>query len=79
MSEAIQGQTLKNLKVKAGFIENVGLNGSTVCFKIGLYKCLKNFPALKSSSLPLHYFRNNFKLIKIDSNSTQSENFQSTR
>ena len=34
MSETIQGQTLKNLKGKAGFIENVGLNRSTVFLKL---------------------------------------------
>ena len=55
---------LKKFNEKEGFIENVGLGRSTVYFKIGLYKCLKKFPALKNSSLSSHCFRNNFKLIK---------------
>ena len=55
---------LKKFEDKAGFIENAGLRRSTIYFKIGLYKRLKNFPALKNSSLSLHYFRNNLKLIK---------------
>ena len=32
--------------------------------KIGIYKCLKTFPALKNLSVSSHYFRNHFKLIK---------------
>ena len=31
-----------------GFIENVGQSRPTVYFKIGLYKCLKKFPAQKT-------------------------------
>ena len=48
--EAIQGQMLKKIKDKEGFIENVGLSRSTVYFKIVLYKCLKKFLAKKNSS-----------------------------
>ena len=55
---------LKKFKDKEGFIENLGLSRSTVYFKIGLYTCLKKFPALKNSSLSSHYYRNNFKSIK---------------
>ena len=52
---------LKKLKDKEGFIENVGLSRSTIYFKIGRYKWLKKFPALKNSSFSSHYF----KLIKM--------------
>ena len=55
---------LKKFKDKEGFIENVELSRSVVYFKIGFYKCLKKFPALKNSSSSSHYLRNNFKLIK---------------
>ena len=51
---------LKKFKDKEGFIENVVLSRSTIYFKIGLYKWLKEFPTLKNSSLSSHYFRNNF-------------------
>ena len=37
---------LKEFKDKNRFIEIVGLNRSTVYFKIRLYKYLKTFPAL---------------------------------
>ena len=46
--EAIQGQILKNFKDKEGFIENVGLGRCTIYLKIGLYKCLERFQALKN-------------------------------
>ena len=36
----------------------------TVNFKTGLYKFLQKYPALKSSTLSSHYFKNNFKEIK---------------
>ena len=62
--ESIQGQVLKNFKDTKEFVENVGLSQSTIYFKIGLYKFLKKYPALKNSSLSSHYFRNNFRMIK---------------
>lgn len=40
------------------------LSRATVYFKIGLYKCLKKFAALRNSSLSSHDFRNNFKFIQ---------------
>ena len=55
---------LKKFKNKEGVIEIVGLSRSTVCFKIGFYKCWKKFPALKNSNSSSHFLRNNFKLIK---------------
>ena len=61
--EKIQGQMLKRLKDTKGFDENVGLSQSTIYFKIGLYRFLKKYPALKNSTLLSHYFRNNFEMI----------------
>ena len=69
--ETKQGQMLKTFKEKERLIENVELSRSTVHFKIGLHKRLRKFPALKNSSLSSHYFRNNFKLIKIVCNSNE--------
>ena len=69
--EAKQRQMLKTFKEKERLIENVELSRSTVHFKIGVHKCLREFPALKNSSLSSHYFRNNFKLIKIVCNSNE--------
>ena len=62
--ESIQGQMLEKFKDSEGIVENVGISRSTIYFKIGLYKFLKKYPALKTSSLSSHYFRNNFKMIK---------------
>ena len=62
--ESTQGQVLKNFKDTKEFVENVGLSQSTIYFKIGLYKFLKKYLALKNSSLSSHYFRNNFRMIK---------------
>ena len=62
---------LKKFKDKEGLIEIVGLSRSTVCFKTGLYKYFKKFPALKNSRLSSQYFRNNFKLIKTVGNSNE--------
>ena len=45
---------LKTFKDTEGFVENVGLSRSTIYFKIGLYKFLKKYPALKNSSLYHH-------------------------
>ena len=56
---------LKKFKDTEGFVENVRLSRSTIYFKIGPYKFLKKYPALKNSSLSSHYFRNNFKMNKI--------------
>ena len=69
--ETKQGQMLKTFKEKERLIENIELSKSTVHFKIGLCKRLRKFPALKNSSLSSHYFRNNFKLIKIVCNSNE--------
>ena len=69
--ETKQGQMLKTFKEKERLIENVELSKSTVHFKIGLRKRLRKIPDLKNSSLSSHYFRNNFKLIKIVCNSNE--------
>ena len=55
---------LKKFKNTEEFVENVGLSQLTTHFKIGLYKFLKKYPALKNSSLSSHYFRYSFKMIK---------------
>ena len=46
---SIQGHILKKLKCSKGFVENVGISRSTIYFKIGLYKFLKKYLALKNS------------------------------
>ena len=57
----VQGNTTTD----AEKFENIeGLSRSTYNFKIGFYKCLKTFPALKNSILSLHIIRNRFKRIK---------------
>ena len=55
---------LKMFKDTEGFVGNVGLSRPPIFFKIGFYKFLKKYQALKNSSLSSHYFRNNFKMIK---------------
>ena len=40
---AVQGQMLKKFKDMEDFIENEGLSRSTIYFKTGFYKFLKNF------------------------------------
>ena len=55
---------LKKFRDTEGFVENIELSWSTIYFKIGLYKFLKKYPALKNATLSSHYFRNNFKTIK---------------
>ena len=55
---------LKKFRDTEEFVENVKLSWSTTDFKIGLYKYLKKYPALKNSNTSSHYFRNHFKMIK---------------
>ena len=56
---------MKKFKDTEHFFDNVGQSGLTICFKISLYKFLKKYPLLKKSTLPLSYFKNNFKAIKV--------------
>ena len=56
---------LKNVKDSEEFVKNTGISRLTTYFKIGLYKFFKIYTALKNSILSSHYFRSNFKIIKI--------------
>ena len=58
---AKQGEILKNFKDTQNFFDNVGQSKSTIYFKISLYKFLKKYPLLKTSTLQSIYFKNNFK------------------
>ena len=62
--ESIQRQMLKTFRDTERFFENVGLIRSKIYFKIGLYKFLKKYLALKNSRILSHYFKNKFKMIK---------------
>ena len=58
---AKQGEILKKFKDTQNFFDNVGQSKSTIYFKISLYKFLKKYPLLKTSTLQSIYFKNNFK------------------
>ena len=47
------------------FTDNVGQSKSMIYFKISLYKFLKKYPLLETSTLQSSYFKNNFKAIKV--------------
>ena len=59
--DSIQGQMFKKFKDSEGFVANFGISSSRIYFKIGPEEFLKNYPALKISSLSSHYFRNKIK------------------
>ena len=45
-----QGELLKKFKDTENFFDNVGQSRSTIYFKISLYKFLKKYPLLKTST-----------------------------
>ena len=47
------------------FTGNVGQSKSMIHSKISLYKFLKKYPLLETSTLQSSYFKNNFKTIKV--------------
>ena len=60
-----QGELLKKFKNSEIFFDNIGQSRLTRYFKISLYKFLKKYPLLKTSTLQSSYFKNNFKAIKV--------------
>ena len=63
-----QGFVLKKYKESAKFstmVHELRISKSTISFKISLFKLVDKYPKLIYSTLPLHYFKNYFKLIKV--------------
>ena len=58
-------QLLKQFTKSEDFFERAGLSRSSIYFKTNLYKFLLKYPFLETSYLPFHYFKNNFKKIKV--------------
>ena len=42
---------------------NFGVTNSTIVFKIALNKLIDNLPKTKNSSLSIHYFKINLKMV----------------
>ena len=61
---AKQREILKKFEDTQDFLDD-GQSKSTIYFKISLYKFLKKYPLLKTSTLQSSYFKNNFKAIKV--------------
>ena len=61
----IVAKLLKQFTKSEEFFEKTGLNRSSSYFNINLYKSLLKYLLLKTSCLPFHYFKNNFKKIKV--------------
>ena len=62
-----QGQIFEKFKLNENFIDIVkelGINTSTILFKISIVKFVNNYPRMKKFSLSLHLLKNNFKIIK---------------
>ena len=63
-----QGQIFQKFKERERFVSDMVLKArvskSTIVFKIALKKLIDDFPKIKNSSLSLHYFFKNLKLIK---------------
>ena len=63
-----QGQIFQKFKEKERFVSDMvlkfGVSKSTIVFKIALKKLIDDCPRIKNSSLSLHYFKENLKLIK---------------
>lgn len=59
-----QGQLLKKFKDTERFFEAISQSKPATYLKMGLFKFLKKYPALKKSALSSNYFKNNFKVIK---------------
>ena len=58
-------QLLKQFTKSEEFYEKAGLSRSSTYFKTNLYQFLLKYPFLKTSYLPFHYFKNDFKKIKV--------------
>ena len=62
---AKQGEMLKNFNKSEEFFQTVGLSESIIHLKINLYKFIAKYSVSKKLTLPLCYFKNNFKTIKV--------------
>ena len=63
-----QGQIFQKFREKERFISDMvskfKVSKSTIVFKIALKKLIDDYPKIKNSSLSLHYFKMQLKLIK---------------
>ena len=62
-----QGQIFEKFKMNDNFINMVKefkISKSNVLFKIFVVKLINKYPRMKNSSLPLHFLKNNFKILK---------------
>ena len=59
-----QVELLKKSEDTEKFFDDVGQSRLTIYFKISLYKFLKKYRLLKTSTLQSSCFKNNFKAIK---------------
>ena len=62
------GKIFQKFRSKERFVNDVvtkfKVSKSTIVFKIALCKLINEYPKIKNSSLPLHYFKKHLKLIK---------------
>ena len=63
-----QGKIFQKFRSKERFVNDTvskfKVSKSTIVFKIALSKLIDEYPKIKNSSLPLHYFKKHLKLIK---------------
>ena len=63
-----QGQIFQKFREREQFVSDMvlkfGVSKSTIVFKIALKKLIDDFARIRNSSLSLHYFKKNLKLIK---------------
>ena len=63
-----QGNKFQKFRSKERFVNDMvskfKVSKSTIAFKISLSKLIDEYPKIETSSLSLHYFKKNLKLIK---------------
>ena len=63
-----QGKIFQKFRSKERFVNDMvskfKVSKSTIVFKIALSRLIDDYPKIKDSSLPLHYFKKHLKLIK---------------
>ena len=62
-----QGLIFKKFKENINFtgaVSNLRIGKTTINFKIGIIKFSDDYPKMRKSSVSLHFFKNNFKIIK---------------
>ena len=57
-------ETFKANNKSINLVNNFGISKSTMVFKIYFVKFPNNYLKMKKSLLPLHFLKNNFKIIK---------------